>query len=89
MILDEIKKKSFTLIKFEQMTEPTSLYKPRVFVDLADIEKILGEMKCEKCRYYDNYPKGLGECKWFSSKTKVDYIFTDKDFYCSQFEVKE
>ncbi len=46
------------------------------------------ELSCENCKQYKPYDEGLGECKWFSNKTKVDYIFTAKDFFCKQFEQK-
>jgi acyl carrier protein phosphodiesterase len=45
-------------------------------------------VSCENCKQYKPYDEGLGECKWFSNKTKIDYIFTAKDFFCKQFEQK-
>lgn len=55
---------------------------------LADIEKVLGEMKCENCKSYRGYSFSPSEC--MNLKSAVEYIATPSvNFFCNQFEVKE
>jgi len=72
-ILDEIKKKRYSL----RPGSPSDKW----VVDLADIEKVLGEMKCEKCKFYATDDDKV--CY------KHRYGIWEKQDYCSKFEVKD
>ena len=74
-ILDEIKKLSdFTNIL-------GGVHGAYQVVRVSDIEKVLGEMKCEKCKFYATDDDKV--CY------KHRYGIWEKQDYCSKFEVKD
>ena len=75
MIIDEIKKLSFRVYK------DSDINNMGLVVLRTDIEKVLGEMKCRKCKFYATDDDKV--CY------KHRYGIWEKQDYCSKFEVKD
>jgi len=83
MILDEIRKLSFNHTSMESIDSKgiaKVCYEP--VVKLSDIEKILGEMKCNNCKHHD---KCMNCIYFLTDEAKDSYRLT----FCSQFERKQ
>ena len=93
-ILDEIRKKrksrmrTFceiqTWINETSQSKNTEMLTAEDYVKLSDIEKILGEMKCEKCIHKDQ-----DSACTFCQHLGIFFCDNPELKFCSQFEVKE
>ena len=78
MIIDEIKKLSFRVYK------DSDINNMGLVVLRTDIEKVLGEMKCEKCKWLSKYLM----CDNLKSEV-ISELISPQTFYCKYFEVKD